>query len=396
MITIAKFCIRALGWLCLAVALLLLTAWLIGQTVSDRVHASQFIAWLPSWVLLPTSGVLLLLGLFSRVGYQRSADGAQRGSFFHRAAIRATRLLMLTLLVAAVWVHWTELRWQNAVFSGGRAASPEQRVRIAHVNLDAILDAAQWRSKNGLNRVLPRPLPTIILLSSNMPRQAVREQLTELDSRYQVTTQGRFTVASTLPVVDIRQFIVDIPAPTALAPGSFTRRSHAAMQWVWDHALVPLGEGHRDFMGSQQPEPAYLTFVRIETKPRLGRDITICYVDLPSDPLMSRWTTAALVRQQLDKLENASPSERPVPKPDIMVGDFNTPRGAASLSHIARGMTHAFDQAGHGDIASFPRRSPLLHIDHLFLLPQLRATRYELAQPVMGDHWLQWADIVAR
>jgi endonuclease/exonuclease/phosphatase (EEP) superfamily protein YafD len=90
------------------------------------------------------------------------------------------------------------------------------------------------------------------------------------------------------------------------------------------------------------------------------------------------------------------------PKPDLIMGDFNGPRGSVSQRLIVGDMAEAYDQAGAGYAASWPGRGhhapfPVFHLDHLFLAPYLRATRYDLVKPVYGYHWPQVADVaVAR
>jgi endonuclease/exonuclease/phosphatase family metal-dependent hydrolase len=82
------------------------------------------------------------------------------------------------------------------------------------------------------------------------------------------------------------------------------------------------------------------------------------------------------------------------PTPDIVLGDFNITRGSASIATAFPGMTEAYDSAGHGYGASYHRRFPLWHIDHMLLGPNVHPLRYDLVNPHISRHdaqvaWIQ-------
>jgi endonuclease/exonuclease/phosphatase family metal-dependent hydrolase len=81
--------------------------------------------------------------------------------------------------------------------------------------------------------------------------------------------------------------------------------------------------------------------------------------------------------------------------PDLVAGDFNTPRGSWSIGQLVGLMRHAReDGAGAGVIVTYPRAAPLLHIDHLFVGAKLRARGYRVLDPGVGRHWAQVAEVV--
>jgi endonuclease/exonuclease/phosphatase family metal-dependent hydrolase len=82
--------------------------------------------------------------------------------------------------------------------------------------------------------------------------------------------------------------------------------------------------------------------------------------------------------------------------PDLVIGDFNIPRGSASFDAIFPAMQYAFNQAGHGYGASYNRTwlLPLYHIDHILIGRGFKATRYDLIDPGVGRHLAQVAWIV--
>lgn len=128
---------------------------------------------------------------------------------------------------------------------------------------------------------------------------------------------------------------------------------------------------------------SYLTAVEVDAAERIGRSLTIMLVDLPSNPRLQRLETAGRLRAMLD--------ERDAPVPDIAIGDFNMTRGSASIETLFPGMVDAFDVAGTGYGATFPRRFPLYHIDHTLIAASsgLMARRYEIIDAGQSRHRAQ-------
>lgn len=133
----------------------------------------------------------------------------------------------------------------------------------------------------------------------------------------------------------------------------------------------------------------FITLLEIDATERVGRPVVIYLVDLPSKPGRSRMEIAREGRRLLDELD--------APAPDVAVGDFNIPRDSASIAVLFPGMTDAYDVAGHGYGATFPRRLPLYHIDHVLLRDAsgLRAARYDIVDESQSRHLAQKAWIVA-
>ena len=130
-------------------------------------------------------------------------------------------------------------------------------------------------------------------------------------------------------------------------------------------------------------DEAIIVHVELDTTDRIGRPIILHLVDLPSDPKRERWAIAAGVREALNL--------RTEPAPDIVIGDFNITRRSATIRHIYPGLTHAYEQAGHGYGASFHRQWLFHHIDHILTTPAFRATRYDLLDLGVGRHRAQSA-----
>jgi len=128
--------------------------------------------------------------------------------------------------------------------------------------------------------------------------------------------------------------------------------------------------------------------VEFDTTAPLGRPVVMYIVDLPSEIERGRMAIAGRLRRLLDK--------RDAPAPDLVVGDFNMTRSSASIDRLFPEHRNAYNDAGHGYAATFPREFPLFHIDHILLDGSLEATDYDVIDPGVGSHRAQAATIVAR
>jgi hypothetical protein len=140
----------------------------------------------------------------------------------------------------------------------------------------------------------------------------------------------------------------------------------------------------RSAVSSQQ---MHVVVLRVDAGETLGRELTLWLVDLPSDPEQSRMKTARQVRAWIDRSN--------LPPADIIVGDFNMTRGSAALKTIAPDHRHAFDVAGVGYGATYPRQQAWLHIDHMLIADDIDAASYCIRDPGLGTHRLQIVTIKA-
>lgn len=178
-----------------------------------------------------------------------------------------------------------------------------------------------------------------------------------------------------------------------IPPGEVRRQLHERA--VKSEGLLHIIDGWPMLMVSRLPivdwriviatEAMYITQVDLDASATLGRTITVFLVDLPSSPRQPRMAMAHKARELLDRFKAATP--------DICIGDFNITRDSASIDALFPGMQDAFNVAGHGWGASFPRRLPLYHIDHVLVndTTGLRAARYDIIDEGHSRHRTQKA-----
>lgn len=136
-----------------------------------------------------------------------------------------------------------------------------------------------------------------------------------------------------------------------------------------------------------QQERVHAVIIEFEADDLLGRPLVVCLVDLPSEPHMARRDIA----QELHDALSRSGGQMP----DLIVGDLNTPRGGGAIRRLFAGYREAFDEAGHGWGATFPRRWPLWHIDRMLAGPAIRVIDYDILDPGVGRHRAQAARIAS-
>ena len=130
-------------------------------------------------------------------------------------------------------------------------------------------------------------------------------------------------------------------------------------------------------------EPTHVAIVEIDTTASLGRTTTFLLVNMPSELEIGRMEHMRNVRAMMDSAD--------MPPIDIALGDFNVPRGSASLETFVPGFHHAYQDAGHGYAATFYRPFPLYHIDHVLLSEHVAATDYFVIDAGFGRHRAQLA-----
>jgi endonuclease/exonuclease/phosphatase (EEP) superfamily protein YafD len=108
-------------------------------------------------------------------------------------------------------------------------------------------------------------------------------------------------------------------------------------------------------------------------------------VNLTSSPLVKR---DPLLRRVLAAMASE--------KPDLVLGDFNSPRRSQALDPLPEGFAHAYDVAGHGWTYSWPMPLPVLAIDQTILGDRIEPLSYALHSTIVSDHRMQVFDFRLR
>ncbi len=377
--------IRCAGWLAMVGGGLLLLAYGVGRAATDRWMWTQFVFWTPAWLLL--AGACL-------------AWGASLGCLALSRAARSSRVerrLRWVLGAATVLAvgHWLVVirvdRLVNPPVApvGGRAEGVDT-LRILHWNA---MSPDVKPSRGKLRTLLSERQPDILLFTMALAPHQFRENVEGLDPEYQTAGFGLFSVASRLPIVRAQSISLNLSQPP---PAGFSGRdprsappspndSHHWLEYFYNSYLTPLGMQRRFFRNS---DPGSLLALTFDGGERFGRPIVVYFIDLPSDPLRSKWELAGRVRARIDAgLKPPEGGGEPIlPPPDFIVGDFNIPRDSASLTRIGPGMGSAYGDAGGGLFSTWPRISPLIHLDQMLRSPAWRCVQYQSFDAGEGDH----------
>lgn len=361
----------ALSMLALLPGMLILAAWVLGNLCSDRWYWSQWLEWIPTSVALAASGVF-----FSLAGVLHP-----RGRRDQRPS-RARLLASLAWGLVLVYMLLVDWRMPNA-FNDRQQPGPSS-TRVLFWNAAAEDEPGWSRAALGENA------DVVVLVSLKHDDELARISKSMGESESVIVTD-RFTVLSRRKIERYALTQLDIAPGEGLDP----RQRTGTRKWA---------------------DPGHAMFIELaadEHRPPM----CVWVLDLPSDLSLARHEitehAARFLREfkgpafRTDGLgawaEDDSTTLRGFPEPDLIIGDFNIPRGSASLDAITRGKPNAFDQCGFGPTASWPCKWPrtgraiwpVLHIDQMFVGPALRATSYTLINPGAGAHRMQRADVVA-
>jgi len=106
--------------------------------------------------------------------------------------------------------------------------------------------------------------------------------------------------------------------------------------------------------------------------------LSLLVIDLPSSVRLPRGPLLARFREILEEVQ-----------PDLVVGDFNTPRRSAGLQQLPGGYRHAYEAVGSGWSATWPLPLPFWAIDQCLFSPRIEPVRYTLTSSPLSDHRCQ-------
>jgi hypothetical protein len=349
-------------WIWAAAAWTLLAWWALGQTLSDRFAWSQWARWTPTELVVALMGILIAIVWVVR---RLTGGGHRRGR-----TLRIVWAVVLGWLILVPWRTWVPL---------GRLllGTPTPAMTVMCWNANAVPGKT-------LHNALPdTPLDLLIIVNP----------LNRVDWTLVSQHVGRDTSQPT--------------TSTGLGPARIISK----------YSILRRGSTHLGLAGrlrgtrqeDRRTDPGWAGFFEIDTTADLGKPIVVWVIDLPSDPAIPR---VAMTQAAADAIHNwqgpamtivdgtptALSLEKPgFPEPDLIIGDFNIPRGSWSLSAITGSLSNAWTDGGmgfglgggFGPLGSWPRKQPVLHIDQAFLATDLRSTSYDLIDLGTGKHRAQ-------
>jgi hypothetical protein len=361
---VLKAILSTLAWMAALFAGVVLAAWAIGHAVTDRWVWSQYLYWMPTPAALIVSMLSLMAGTgCALLARHVAAPRPKRGpAFWLRAVLAGAWVLTLGYMLLVEW------RWGAS--SPKVAAGSSFRLLFWNSEVER-LDKFE-------ERILSQK-PDVAIIANAPHRPDWQAISNDLGGKMYSTRSIRFTVISRYPL--LRWGSTDLKIK-----GS---RPRVAVWTGGGNIALDTGEA---------------IFVELDTTAVTGRTTVIWGLDLPSDPGLIRMD---LMQQAMGTLESFSgpafirtgngmdqrEDAAGFPKPDVIVGDFNTPRGSESLNVVAGDMHHAFNDAGRGYAATWPRKFPIIAIDQAFLGPHLTATGYHIVDLGASQHCTEVIDI---
>lgn len=344
----------------------------LGRVFTDRSQWSQYLWWVPAAV----SGALAFVGLVLSHVF----------AFGARVLARRSRAPMLA---SGRWLR--RGGWAGLVLLAGHALLVEwrppgasdiiprsERFRIAYWNFSV-------EGAKGWERPLTNADPDLFVCLAGTCTSG--EGLIEwVGPGHDYFFDTAFVVASKAPVLAYAFVSLNIAQGAGIDPRQpdFVRRSR---------------------------DPGRGMVLLLDARERLGQELVVWLIDMPSDLSLSRDESSRQARAAMlatpprlwkmrdDHRTRERVSSTPellerLKRPDVIAGDFNAPRGSASLRHVTMGARNAFDQAGEGYCATFPRERSLWHLDQVFVGATMKAVRYAVIDAPSGSHRPQLADVV--
>ena len=345
----------------------LVVVFVVSRVVTDRFEWSQWVWWAPAWWFVVVGWGLLAGSML--VGW----IGKRRGWKGRGLVLRA--VLLVGCVGMVMNVAFGVRRYQNGIGGYGihwTRAAQDDRIRVLHWNIAAgefdVPRAIQWIDQTNAD----------IVLIANPRWDGQRNELAEgLNgiARNQATVRrlSRAMIMSRYEIVSTSMIYLSTDAEDE---SETTMRPTGGFGWI---ALITLDR-------AQSPD----------AEPEL---FDVWFVDLPSEPTTHRMESMHAVVEKLHTVE-------PPRSPALIIGDFNTVRGSASLKKLdvfadgsgfidafkARGsMGGSWQPSGLTGIKGWIAEHASWHIDLSLVNNNWSIDGYELVAP----DWMQWGNGVS-
>jgi hypothetical protein len=387
--------LRVLASIGVSLWLALVGLWLIGRLATDRWHATQYLYWIPTLVVLAVGAPILVVAFLTH--WRKPSDpGHTRESGKEATRRAASRRLSVGLGgFSLIFLYGALIEWK--IWRGDSTARETGTVRVVFWNESAPLrdrDAPDWKDS------LLRAAPDVVIMKPSTGR-VFGEVVDRMG-------QGNEASGLAAPYADF----LYTNGFAVISKFDIKRYSTLSLNIDQGVGINPRVSGFR----STYRDYGNAMLLELDTKRTLGRNTILWLIDLPSDVSLSRARVLARAAEVLasptsQTFEKEGPWGRwqPVPttkggpnvtpqifkNPDLVIGDFNTPRGSWSISQLqaaAGPLVHGYDLAGGGYDASYHRAVPLWHIDHVLAPTRTRIVLYDVRDPDGGTHRMQVID----
>ena len=379
-------------------ALLFAIAWAVGLVMNDRELWSQYLWWIPT-------GIVAIV-LWTAIALSKLCEWI--GTRLSGAHLRP--LLLVIAVGVSLWLLAIEWRVHRFVFSSDpRASDPSARLlywNLAAATADGTTDRVMAQQADVYILANPRLSNGRAFLMNAMREQARtwRDQAIEAaktqvppsdqdqseavpesaDDSADASTSELADIPATLNHRRVARFAnTIIVSRYPVIDSGWRAISELDTKWFWR----PSSTG---FEG--------VGYIVLDATQDLGGSLVIWVVDLPSNAGLHREEVMRVARNLVERGPATGQLEdgTAFPAPTLIVGDFNTPRGSASLRALVGDRESAFGQAGVGPSATWPRPIEQLAIDLVFVANSWRAHGYERVDLQHGLHRAVRVDVGPR
>lgn len=345
-------------------ALLLVAAWVAGRVLNDSRHWSQYLWWLPTG----------LVALAAWLGFVVSAIAEKLGTRLAGAVVRPFALL--AAVGVTLWLGLVE--WRAYRFLYGHPPPPD--VTVVYWNMAA----ASSKGAAPLLESLIERAEADVVIYANPRADGSSGELAEVARAFAASGDDDEAVPPAGPAVSLsaagqRRLVRFVGTTIAsrypvIASGSAGLRGIDG-SWFWRPSETGV-EG--------------IGFVTLDATETLGRVLTLWVVDLPSNAAVHRSEIMRAARQAASdwRRVGGAPETEMIgfPKPDVIIGDFNTPAGSDSIGLLVGDARNAYDAVGSGPRATWPRAWPQLAIDLAYVDPAHDIRSWRRLDPGLGHH----------
>lgn len=359
--------LRSFLWCLHALAAVAVVLWTVGRLANDRWHATQYLYW------IPTPGMVFLLCVLLILVATLSPLLATKGRLAH------ARTGLFASLVAVSIVFGAECNLERYLLKTPAADPTQPSVRLLVWNpaVDRMDDfAAKVASQD----------PQLVAITNRPGRTDWPALQDQVGGSRAIARFAHLSLVSRYRIIRWGGAILGIE-------GARKRTTY------W-----PGG-------GEVSQDKGEALFVELDTRAIFGRPLVVWLLDFPSDPELSRDANFVAASKVISTFKGRSFTRNPMgldveddpaavpvgfPPADLVVGDFNTPRGSHSIRRVTGDLRHAYDLAGRGWATTWPRRLPLIAIDHVFVAPWLDVRSYVTRDLGAGGHLAQVVDLALR